>query len=66
MAEPKKRRVAPDALEPPKRGAERKALLLRLSPELHEELRKWAASDMRSLNAQIELLLRAAVKRRKA
>lgn len=44
---------------------ERKALLLRLSPDLHEELRKWAAADMRSLNAQIEFLLRAATKKRK-
>lgn len=65
MPEPKKRRQASRALDPPQRGAERKALLLRLSPALHDELKKWAAADMRSLNAQIEYLLRAAVKRRK-
>lgn len=55
---------------PPKKaskpkGEPRKELLLRLSPDLHAELRTWAAADMRSLNAQIEFLLRAAVKRRK-
>lgn len=48
-------------LAPPERGSERKAFLLRLSPELHAELREWAARDMRSLNAQIEVLLREAV-----
>ena len=47
----------------PKR--ERKAFLLRLPPELHAELRAWAAQDLRSLNGQIELILREAVKRRK-
>ncbi|MFT5286492.1 MAG: hypothetical protein ACI8TQ_002661 [Planctomycetota bacterium] len=44
---------------------ERKALLLRLSPEIHEDLQKWAAQDMRSLNAHIEFLLRDALRRRK-
>jgi hypothetical protein len=43
----------------------RKAFLLRLSPELHAELRAWAAQDLRSLNAHIEWLLREAVRRRK-
>lgn len=44
---------------------ERKGFLLRLPPELMEELRAWAAQDLRSLNAHIEFLLREAVKRRK-
>jgi hypothetical protein len=44
----------------------RKALLLRLSPQLHAELRAWAAQDLRSLNAHIEWLLREAVRRRKS
>ena len=44
-----------------KAKAERKAFLLRLSPELHDELRRWAAADLRSLNAQVEYLLRRAV-----
>ena len=43
----------------------RKAFLLRLSPEVHAELRAWAAQDMRSLNAQIEYLLREALRRRR-
>lgn len=40
---------------------ERKAFLLRLDPALHEALQRWAAADLRSLNAQIEFLLRRAV-----
>lgn len=44
---------------------ERKAFLLRLPPELYEELRAWAASDLRSLNAHLEYLLREAVKKRR-
>ncbi len=47
--------------------AERKNFLLRLPPKLHEELRAWAEQEMRSLNSQIEYLLREAVlKRRKS
>ncbi|MBL8805185.1 MAG: Arc family DNA-binding protein [Planctomycetes bacterium] len=45
---------------------ERKGFLLRLPPELMEQLRVWAAQDLRSLNAHIEFLLRDAVKRRKS
>jgi len=44
----------------------RKPFLLRLSPEVMEELRGWAGHEMRSLNAHIEYLLREAVKRRKS
>lgn len=44
---------------------ERKAFLLRLSPDLMEELRTWAAHELRSLNAHIEYLLRDAARRRK-
>lgn len=43
--------------------AERKPFLLRLPPELMEELNLWARDDLRSLNAQIEFLLRDAVRR---
>ncbi len=43
---------------------ERKKFLLRLPPKLHEELRAWAAEEMRSLNGQIEYLLRQAATRR--
>ena len=38
--------------------AERKPFLLRLDPELLEQLQRWAADDLRSLNAQIDFLLR--------
>ena len=40
-------------------------LFLRIAPELWHELKGWAEQDMRSLNAQIELLLREAVRQRK-
>jgi hypothetical protein len=39
--------------------AERKAFLLRLDPKLHAALERWAADELRSLNAQIEFLLRS-------
>lgn len=38
--------------------AERKPFLLRLDPELYEALQIWAKDELRSLNAQIEFLLR--------
>lgn len=41
--------------------AERKAFLLRLDPVLHEALQRWAGAELRSLNSQIEFLLRRAV-----
>ncbi|HUK01412.1 MAG TPA: hypothetical protein VLW26_03940 [Steroidobacteraceae bacterium] len=44
---------------------QRKAFLLRLPPELLKELEKWAADDLRSINAQIEYVLRLAVERRR-
>jgi hypothetical protein len=43
----------------------RKPFLLRIPPELMDELRGWASSELRSLNGHIEYLLREAVKRRK-
>ncbi len=45
--------------------ADKKKILLRISPELWEHLNRWAADDLRSLNAQIEYLLREAVRRRR-
>jgi hypothetical protein len=45
---------------------ERKSFLLRLPPELWKELEKWAADELRSVNGQIEYLLRQAVVRRKS
>jgi hypothetical protein len=40
--------------------AERKAFLLRVDPALLEALQRWADDDLRSLNGQIEFLLRRA------
>lgn len=45
--------------------APRKSFLVRLPPELLAELRRWAEHDLRSLNAQIEFLLREAVRKRR-
>jgi hypothetical protein len=42
--------------------AERKAFLLRVDPKLHAALEKWAADELRSVNAQVEFLLRRALK----
>lgn len=41
--------------------APRKAFLLRVDPELLNALQRWADDDLRSLNAQIEFLLRRAL-----
>jgi hypothetical protein len=41
--------------------ADRKSILLRLDPAVHDALAKWAADEMRSTNAQIEFLLRRAL-----
>jgi hypothetical protein len=41
--------------------APRKSFLLRLDPATHEALEHWADADLRSLNAQIEFLLRRAL-----
>ena len=39
----------------------RKAFPLRLDPRLYDDLRRWAEQELRSVNAQIEFLLRQAV-----
>lgn len=41
--------------------AQRKAFLVRLDPATHEALQRWADAELRSLNAQIEYLLRRAL-----
>lgn len=43
--------------------AERKPFLLRLDPAVLDALQKWAADDLRSVNAQIEFVLRDALAR---
>ena len=40
----------------------RKAFLLRLTPDLHQALERWAQDELRSVNAQIEYLLAQAVR----
>lgn len=41
---------------------ERKKLLLRLDPAVYDAIARWASDDLRSVNAQIEYALRAALK----
>ncbi len=41
--------------------SERKSVLLRLDPAVHDALASWAADELRSTNAQIEFLLRRAL-----
>ena len=42
-------------------ATERKSVLLRLDPAVHDALAKWAADELRSTNAQIDFLLRRAL-----
>jgi hypothetical protein len=44
---------------------DRKAFLLRVDPLLWKEMEHWAADELRSVNGQIEFLLRDAVRRRR-
>jgi hypothetical protein len=44
---------------------ERKAFLLRADPLLWKDIESWAADELRSVNGQIEFILREAVRRRK-
>jgi hypothetical protein len=46
--------------------AERKPFLLRISPELWADLEAWAKDELRSVNGQIEYLLKQSVQKRKA
>ena len=45
--------------------AKRKQFLLRIDPELWAELEAWSKDELRSVNGQIEYVLRDAVKRRR-
>jgi hypothetical protein len=44
---------------------DRKSFLLRINPGLWKEIESWAQEDMRSVNAQIEFLLKQAVGKRR-
>ncbi len=46
-------------------AAEKKSFLLRIDPALWSDLESWAQDELRSVNGQIEYLLKAAVQRRK-
>ena len=41
--------------------ATRKAILLRLDPKIHDAVKRWADDELRSVNAQLEFLLRDAL-----
>lgn len=43
--------------------AKRKAYPLRIDPKLYDALEKWADDELRSVNAQIEIILKQAVKK---
>lgn len=53
----------PASAPPPKRKPQqqRKQVLLRLDPSVHDALARWASDELRSANAQIEFLLRRAL-----
>ncbi len=42
-------------------ATERKTILLRLDPAVHDAISRWAADELRSTNAQIEFMLRRAL-----
>ena len=44
--------------------AERKSFLLRIDQKLYEDIKRWADAELRSVNAQIEWILRRAAERR--
>ena len=56
---------SPPAAGPPRTGEARKAFLLRIDPALFADLEKWAADEFRSVNGQVEYLLREAVRARR-
>jgi hypothetical protein len=45
--------------------AKRKEILLRIAPDLWEEIARWAADELRSVNGHIEYVLREAVRERR-
>jgi hypothetical protein len=42
--------------------SDRKQILLRIDPAVHDALARWAADELRSVNAQVEMVLRNALK----
>jgi hypothetical protein len=56
---------SPPATGPGRPGETRKAFLLRIDPALFRELEAWASDEFRSVNGQVEYLLREAVRGRR-
>ncbi|MDN3028212.1 hypothetical protein [Streptomyces sp. S.PB5] len=54
--------TAPAGGSAPQGRSQRKQVLLRLDPAVYEALARWAGDELRSANAQIEFLLRRALK----
>jgi hypothetical protein len=48
----------------PRKGEARKAFLMRISPGVLAQVERLAAAELRSVNAQVEVLLREALSRR--
>ncbi|MGB0235775.1 MAG: toxin-antitoxin system HicB family antitoxin [Poseidonia sp.] len=65
MGESTERTTSEDGAPEGRKKVEKKRLLLRIDPALHNDLRVWAEDDFRSINAQIEFLLKQAVAKRK-
>jgi len=42
--------------------SERRQILLRVDPAVHDAISRWANDELRSVNAQIEVLLRRALR----
>ena len=54
--------TVPSGGSTPQGRQQRKQVLLRLDPAVHDALARWAGDELRSTNAQIEFLLRKALK----
>ena len=65
MGESTERTQSKDDMPGGRKKVEKKRLLLRIDPTLHDDLRVWAEDEFRSINAQIEFLLKQAVAKRK-
>ena len=65
MGESSRRGQTKDGMPGGRKKMEKKRILLRIDPALHNDLRMWAEDDFRSINAQIEFLLKQAVAKRK-
>jgi hypothetical protein len=65
MGESSRRDQTKDGMPGGRKKMEKKRVLLRIDPALHNDLRMWAEDDFRSINAQIEFLLKQAVGKRK-